>query len=146
MHQDDIYNAFFLPGNAALLVMCKRNHLEQTAVLMQDKCSQTVSTKTATVLSGSWLCAGLCVCQLALKSTIHALSHTHTHAWDESVYHIVLFAPILRHRCVSVSPHTHTKGNILRHKYWINSAEKKGGRQIAKRKRTAEREMASCLT
>lgn len=70
--------------------------------------------------------------------------HTHTRMWWICVsYCAVCSIPAAPLR---LGFSTHIKGNNLRHKYWINSAKTKGGRQIAKRKRTAEREMASCLT
>lgn len=72
--------------------------------------------------------------------------HTHTHGMNLCIILSCLLQSCGTAASRFLHTHTHTKGNILRHKYWINSAEKKGGRQIAKRKRTAEREMASCLT
>ncbi len=85
---------------------------------------------------GSWLCTGLCVCQLALKRTIHAQSHTR----DESVYCPVCSIPaeLLR---LGFSTH---KRKYPSSQVWDKCSQKEEKDKIAKRKSRAEREVASC--
>lgn len=90
----------------------------------------------------------LALCRLVCLSAGTQEYHTCTVTHTRMGWICVSYCPVCSNPAapLRLGFSTHTKGNILRHKYWINSAEKKGGRQIAKRKRTAEREMASCLT
>lgn len=99
----------------------KGDRMENAAVLMWDNCSgfglRLFPQRRPLYSEGSCLC----VCQLALKSIIHA--HTHTH-----VMTLRIILSCLLHSWGTAAPRLspHTIGNILHHKCGMNAARKRG--------------------